>query len=70
MLAPSQRRSDYLATVTDIEEIDSELFAVRCRLHDGGVRVIVIPKGLVTVDRVLLTVQAVMDITRIRKAAP
>lgn len=67
-MAPSQPSSDYLATVTDVTEIDATIFAIRFRLADGTVGIIVVPKGLVTVEKVLLTVQAVMDITKIRGA--
>lgn len=57
--------SDYLATVTAVERIDESLFGVRVRLSNGVVGVIVIPKGLVSVEKVLLTTQAVMDIAQI-----
>ena len=65
VVAPPQPHSDYLATVTEVTQIDASLFGVRCRLADGTVGVIVIPKGLVTVVSVVLTVQACMDILKI-----
>ena len=64
MVQPSH--SDYLATVTDVIELDSSLFGIRCRLKDGTLAVIVVPKGLVTVEKVALTVQAVMNIAAIK----
>jgi len=66
MSKPHLSRLDhYRATVTNVEDLGGALYGVRCRLSDGQVWVIVIPKGLVTVENVLLATQAVMDIVRI-----
>ena len=68
-LVPSQLSKEVIATVTAVEMIDASLYGVRIRLKDGTVAIIVIPKGLVTVEDVLLTTQAVMQITAIMEPA-
>ena len=45
--------------------INASLFGVRVRLADGTVGVIVVPRGLVSVESVIMSTQAVMNITAI-----
>lgn len=57
-----QPHNPVIATVTTVEAISPSLFGVRVRMSNGTVGVIVIPKGLVSVESVILTTQAVMNI--------
>ena len=66
---PPQPRKETIATVTAVTMISRGLYGVRVRLANGTVHTIAIPHGLVTVDTVLLSAQAVMQITAIENGA-